>query len=55
MPKEDFSQFVGANDISEFGENTAIYNNRIDDIQSFRPYQSPDRTWIEDICEQLNK
>lgn len=55
MSKEDFSQFVGVNDVSQFSENTAVYNNRIDDTQSFRPYQSPDRTWIEDICEQLNK
>lgn len=55
MPKEDFSQFVGVNDVSQFSENTAVYNNRIDDTQNFRPYQSPDRTWLEDICEQLNK
>lgn len=55
MPKEDFSQFVGVNDVSQFSENTAVYNNHIDDIQSFRPYQSPDRTWLEDICEKLNK
>lgn len=55
MSKEDFSQFVGVNDISHFSENTAVYDNRIDDIQSFRPYQSPDRNWMEGICEQLNK
>lgn len=55
MPKEDFSQFVGVNDVSQFSDNTAVYNNRIDDTQSFRPYQSPDRAWLEDICEKLNK
>lgn len=55
MPKEDFSQFVGVNDASQFSENTAVYNNRIDDTQSFRPYQSPDKAWLEDICKQLNK
>lgn len=55
MPKEDFSQFVGVNDVSQFSENTAVYNNRIDDTQNFRPYQSPDRTWLEGICEQVNK
>lgn len=55
MSKEDYSQFVGINDISQFGENTAVYNNRIDDTRSFRPYQSPDEEWLESICEPLNK
>ena len=55
MSKEDYSQFVGVNDISQFGENTAVYNNRIDDTRSFRPYQAPDKEWLEGICESLNK
>ena len=55
MPKEDYSQFVGVNDISQFGDNTAIYNNRIDDTRSFRPYQSPDKEWLESVCESLNQ
>ena len=55
MSKEDYSQFVGVNDISQFGENTAVYNNRIDDTRSFRPYQSPDREWLETVCESLNQ
>lgn len=54
MPKEDFSQFVGVNDSSQFGDNMAVYNNRIDDTKSFRPYQSPDKEWLRDICEPLN-
>ena len=55
MSKEDYSQFVGVNDISQFGENTAVYNNRIDDTRSFRPYQSPDKEWLETVCESLNQ
>jgi len=55
MEKEDYSQFVSVNDISQLGENTAVYNNRIDDIRNFRPYQTPDREWLENICEQLNR
>lgn len=55
MPKADFNQFIGINDVSQFSDNIAVYNNRIDDTQIFRPYQSPDRTWLEDICKQLNK
>ena len=54
MSKEDYSQFVGVNDISQFGENIAVYNNRIDDTKSFRPYQSPDKDWLKTICEYLN-
>lgn len=55
MSKEDYSQFVGVNDISQFGENTAVYNNRIDDTSSFRPYQSPDKEWLETVCEPMNQ
>lgn len=55
MSKEDYSQFVGVNDISQLGENTAVYNNRIDDTRSFRPYQSPDKEWLETVCESLNQ
>lgn len=55
MQKEECSQFIGINDVDRFGENVAIYDNHIDDIQSFRPYQSPDKIWLEDICKQLNK
>lgn len=55
MQKEDYSQFVGVNDISQFGENTAVYNNRIDDTRSFRPYQSPDKEWLETVCNALNQ
>lgn len=53
MSKEDFSQFVGVNDISQFSENTAVYYNRVDDTKNFRPYQSPDENWITDICKLL--
>lgn len=55
MPKEDYSQFVGVNDISQFGENTAVYNNRIDDTRNFRPYQTPDEEWLRTICKSLNQ
>lgn len=55
MSKEDYSQFVGVNDISQLGENTAVYNNRIDDTTTFRPYQSPDKEWLERVCESLNQ
>lgn len=54
MGAEDYSQFVGISDGGQNGENSAIYSNRIDDTTSFRPYQTPDKTWIEYICANLN-
>ena len=53
MSKEDFSKFVGVNDISQLGENTAVYSSRTDDSMNFRPYQSPDKLWVTSICEKL--
>ena len=53
MSKEDFSQFVGVNDSSQMSENMAVYNNKMDDSTNFRPYQSPDVSWIKEICEKL--
>lgn len=53
MSKEDFSKFVGVNDISQLGENTAVYSSRTDDTMNFRPYQSPDKSWVASICEKL--
>ncbi len=53
MPKEDYSKFVGLNDISQLGENTAVYSSRTDDMMNFRPYQAPDKEWISSICNKL--
>lgn len=53
MSKEDFSKFVGVNDVSQLGKNTAVYSNRTDDTMNFRPYQSPDKSWVASICEKL--
>ena len=53
MSKEDFSKFVGVNDVSQLGENTAVYSSRTDDTMNFRPYQSPDKSWVAAICEKL--
>lgn len=53
MFKEDYSKFVGVNDVSQLGENTAVYSNRTDDNMNFRPYQSPDESWVASICEKL--
>ena len=53
MSKEDFSQFVGVNDSSQMSENMAVYNNKMDDNTNFRPYQSPDVSWVKEICEKL--
>lgn len=53
MPNDDFSKFVGVNDTSRIGENSAIYSNRTDDTMDFRPYQTPDIEWIESICNKL--
>lgn len=53
MSKEDFSKFIGVNDISQLGENTAVYSSRTDDTMNFRPYQSPDKSWVTSICKSL--
>lgn len=53
MPAEEFSRFVGANDISLMSENNAIYYNRARDNQKFRPYQAPDEEWLREISEKL--
>lgn len=53
MSPEDFSRFVGANDVSLMSENNAIYYNRARDNQKFRPYQAPDEDWLKEISERL--
>ena len=54
MAPDEFSRFVGENDVSLMGENNAIYFNRARDNQKFRPYQMPDEAWVAEICEKLN-
>lgn len=53
MSDDEFSRFVGANDVSLMSENNAIYYNRAKDNQKFRPYQAPDEEWLKDICSKL--
>lgn len=53
MTDEEYSRFVNVNDTSMINENNAIYYNKAKDNQTFRPYQSPDETWIAGICEKL--
>jgi hypothetical protein len=53
MTADEYSRFVGANDVSLMSENNAIYYNRARDNQKFRPYQSPDEDWLEAISENL--
>lgn len=53
MSPEEYSRFVSANDVSLMSENNAIYYNRARDNQKFRPYQSPDEDWLENISEKL--
>lgn len=53
MSPEEYSRFVSANDINLMGENNAIYYNRAQDNQKFRPYQSPDEEWLKKICDKL--
>ena len=53
MSPEEFSRFVGANDVSLMSENNAIYYNRARDNQTFRPYQAPDEEWLEGIFKHL--
>lgn len=53
MSPEEFSRFVGANDVSLMSENNAIYYNRARDNQKFRPYQAPDEEWLKGISDKL--
>ena len=53
MSPEEYSRFVGANDVSLMSENNAIYYNRARDNQKFRPYQAPDEEWLKTISERL--
>lgn len=53
MTQEEFSRFVGANDVSLMSENNAIYYNRARDNQKFRPYQAPDEEWLREISAKL--
>ena len=53
MSPEEFSRFVGENDVSLMSENNAIYYNRARDNQKFRPYQAPDEDWLKDISDKL--
>lgn len=50
---EEYSRFIGANDIGFMNENNAIYYNRACDNQKFRPYQSPDEEWLRNVAENL--
>ena len=54
MSPEEFSRSVGANDISLMSENNAIYYNKARDNQKFRPYQAPDKDWLNDISIKLH-
>ena len=54
MSPEEFSRSVGANDISLMSENNAIYYNKARDNQKFRPYQAPDKDWLNDISTKLH-
>ena len=53
MSKEDFSNFVGVNDVSQLGTNAAVYSSRTEGTTNFRPYQTPDKEWVETICQKL--
>ena len=53
MDREGFSRFVNENNINMMGENNAIYYNRSKDNQKFRPYQTPEVEFLEEICDQL--
>ena len=53
MTQEEYSRFIGENDVSMIGENNAIYHNRSQDNQKFRPYQSPQEEWLNDVCKKL--
>ena len=53
MTQEEYSRFIGENDVSMIGENNAIYHNRSQDNQKFRPYQSPQEEWLNDLCKKL--
>lgn len=53
MSPEEYSRFVGANNVSLMSENNAIYYNRARDNQKFRPYQSPDEDWLKNISNKL--
>ena len=53
MSLEEYSRFVGTNDVSMLGDNNAIYFNKMRDNQIFRPYQTPDEEWLKGICDKL--
>lgn len=55
MKAEEYSRFIGENDVSLMSENNAVYSSRTSDNQRFRPYQTPDEDWLREICKKLQE
>ena len=53
LKEDEYSRFVGENDVSLMSENNAIYYSKTSDNQKFRPYQNPDDEWLKDICKKM--
>ena len=53
LSSEEFTQFIGFNASDQLGVSNAVYDNRAEDLQIFRPYQTPDSAWLEALCKKM--